>query len=235
MSPAVAVGFDLGETLLTYAGVPLNWSAHYRAALASVATRCAAHPEPAGFAHAADILARHNTRLHPRRHEVGAEDIFREILAAWSLDPAPHLAGAIAAFFEFFQQHLAAYPESAEVLGQLRTRGIRTGVLTDVPYGMPRPFVQRDLDGAGLNALLDAVLTSVDVGWRKPESAGFRALALRLGVPIDWLWYVGNEEKDVIGARGAGAISVLIDREDRRPQWGQHYTLRSLRELPALL
>jgi hypothetical protein len=32
-----AVGFDLGDTLCEYAGVPLSWEREYPAALASVA------------------------------------------------------------------------------------------------------------------------------------------------------------------------------------------------------
>ena len=39
---AAAVGFDLGETLLTYADTPLNWAALYSAALAKVNSTVAA-------------------------------------------------------------------------------------------------------------------------------------------------------------------------------------------------
>lgn len=233
MSPIAAIGFDLGETLLTYADTPPSWSTLYAAALTQVAMRCEAAPDPAAKMAAAKILTRYNTRLHPRSEEISAEIIFGEILETWSLPRGRHLQPAIEAFFGFFQQRLQTYPETLEVLGKLRGQGIRIGVLTDVPYGMPRDFVQRDLAAARVENLIDRWLTSVQVGWRKPEPAGFHALARALEIAPPDLWYVGNEEKDIVGARNAGCIAVLVDREDRRPNWGQRHTIRDLREVLA--
>src|SRR5947207_1747518 len=96
-----AVGFDLGDTLLTYADTPLNWATLYPAALARLAATCAANPGEEELTCAAQILARYNTRLHPRRAEVSAEIIFREILGAWGLTPERWLRAAIGAFFGF--------------------------------------------------------------------------------------------------------------------------------------
>jgi putative hydrolase of the HAD superfamily len=231
MASVAAIGFDLGETLLTYAGTPPSWATLYPAALARVAEACRVAPDAEDVLRAGEILAHHNTRLRPRREEVRAELIFREILAAWRLAPKDLLEPAIAAYFDFFQQRLAPYPETTAVLAALRRARIRTGILTDVPYGMPRNFVQRDLDGAPISPLVDSVLTSVEVGWRKPESAGFHALADRLEVSPRDLWYVGNEEKDITGALAVGATAILIDRADRHPNWGQHRTIRDLRAL----
>lgn len=233
---AFAVGFDLGETLLTYADTPLSWATLYAPALARVAAVCDVRPDAGAHARAETILARHNTRLYPRTVEVGAERIFTEILTTWAVPQMEQkLPAALVAFFTFFQQRLTAYPESFAFLTALQARGVPLGALTDVPYGMPRIFVQNDLRQSGLGPLLDVVLTSVDVGERKPASTGFHALAAALGVPIAALWYVGNEEKDIVGARTAGATAVLIDRENRQPCWGQAHTLRDLRELAEIL
>lgn len=233
--PVAAVGFDLGETLLTYADTPLSWVAHYPAALACVAADCTLTLSADDLARATDILARHNTRLHPRRNEVPAAVIFREILETWKLPPERWLPVATAAFFGYFQQRMQPYPETGGVLAALRGRAIRIGVLTDVPYGMSREFVQRDLAGAKIETSIDVLLTSVEVGWRKPEAAGFRALAQELRVDAGDLWFVGNEEKDMAGARAAGATAILIDRGGAAPAWGQHHTLRNLQELLPLL
>ena len=233
----LAFGFDLGETLLTYAGTPLNWAELYPAALERVADAVGgtfvltpAHTEAACLR-----LRAANTRLHPRAAEIRAETLFAGILHAWGEPAGPaETHAAVAAFFEFFQQRMVAYPESAAALAALRTNGRPIGVLTDVPYGMPREFVQRDLASAGLAGLVDVLLSSEDTGWRKPAPAGFLLLAERLGVPPSTVWYVGNEEKDIRGATEAGLTSVLIDREHRRPDWGQDHTITDLRELLAL-
>ena len=115
----------------------------------------------------------------------------------------------------------------------LRARGLKTGVLTDVPYGMDRRFVERDL--APVAAHLDVALTSVEVGYRKPAPNGFLALDTELGVPPDLMLYVGNEPKDIQGANAADMVSVLLVREGERGDHGQKVTIHSLRELDILL
>ena len=154
-----------------------------------------------------------------------------QILQAWGIDSSRHLSAAIEAFFTFFQQQMCAYPDAVAALTSLRQQGLRTGILTDVPYGMPREFVQRDLDGAAISGLFDAVLTSVEVGLRKPEPDGYVALAARLGIAPGEMLYAGNEPKDVIGACRAGMTAVFLDRSNAGGNHGQHFTISSLSEI----
>ncbi|MEO5961554.1 MAG: HAD family hydrolase, partial [Opitutaceae bacterium] len=168
--------------------------------------------------------------LTPRREEISAERIFAEVVSGWSKFSTSAQPDLIEAFFGFFQQRIAVYSETVSVLDELRSRKIPVGLLTDTPYGMPRSFVQRDLDTAGIGPFFDAWLTSVDVGWRKPEPAGFLALARALNVAPHQLCFVGNEEKDVLGAQ-AGSFTIVVDREGQEPTWGQDHTIRDLREL----
>lgn len=229
------IGFDLGETLLTYAETPLSWVAHYPAALDEVGRACGLQVQATQRDAAVAILTRYNTRIQPRCDEVSAAHIFAEILDAWSADPNRYGPVAIAAFFRHFQQRLRAYPETVDVLATLKTRGFALGLLTDVPYGMPREFVERDLEQGRISGLVDLLLTSVEIGRRKPDPTGFHELAKRSSTATEKMWYVGNEEKDIVGARQAGAIAVLVDRESRRPSWGQHHTIPDLRGLLELV
>lgn len=229
------VGFDLGDTLLYYRDTPLSWVSLYPKALQCVADSCKAAPTPEQFAAATQVLTRHNTRIVPRTNEVPAEEILSLVLRSWDLDAVADLPGAIEAFFTFFQQNMCAYPETVPVLAALRKQGVPTGILTDVPYGMPRAFVQRDLDGAGISGLFDTLLTSVEVGVRKPETAGYLALASRLGIAPHEMLYVGNEPKDVIGANRAGVISVFLDRADSRSNHGQQFTISTLSGIQEII
>lgn len=174
------VGFDLGDTLLFYRDTPLNWTALYPKALARVADACGAKPTPEQVAAAGKILQKYNTRLVPRTHEVTAAEIFWGILQTWNVSDRLLLSPAIEAFFTFFQQRMEVYPDTIPTLAWLRQRGIPIGVLTDVPYGMPRAFVMHDLANAGISSLIDTVITSVEVGFRKPEPPGYLALAGQL-------------------------------------------------------
>jgi len=230
-----AIGFDLGDTLLFYRDTPMSWVTLYPDALAAVAKSCQIQPTPEQFARAKKILTQHNTRVVPRTREIPAETILGSVLEAWGLDPVKHSSAAIEAFFSFFQQRLSAYPETASVLQTLRAHNIPTGILTDVAYGMPRAFVERDIAGAGIAGLFEILLTSVEVGFRKPELAGYHELAERLGVAPGEMLYVGNEAKDVIGARQAGAFSALLDRDGSGANHGQDFTLSTLTGLYEIL
>lgn len=230
-----AVGFDLGDTLLFYRDTPMSWVVMYPDALAAVAKSCKAEPAIEQLSRAKEILTQHNTRVVPRTHEVPAETIFTLILEAWAVDPRNHLDAAIEAYFTFFQQRMSAYPETVEVLQTLRAKGIPTGILTDVAYGMPRTFVQRDISGAGITDWFDVLLTSVEVGVRKPEPAGYRELAKRLNVEPKQMLYIGNEPKDVIGAKQAGACAVFLDRDNSGADHGQDFTISTLGEACEIL
>lgn len=230
-----AVGFDLGDTLLFYRDTPMSWVALYPDALAAVAKRCKVQPTAEQFERAKEILTQHNTRVVPRTREIPAETILGSILDAWKLDPAKHSSAAIEAFFSFFQQRLSAYPETVSVLQTLRAQNIPTGILTDVAYGMPRAFVERDIAGAGITGLFDILLTSVEVGVRKPEPTGYHELAKRLGVASDEMLYVGNEAKDVIGAGQAGVLSAFLGRNGTGENHGPDFTISTLTDLYVIL
>ena len=230
-----AIGFDLGDTLIFYRDTPMSWVALYPEALAAVAKRCQAQPTEAQIARAKEILTQHNTRVVPRTHEVPAETIFTSILEAWALDSRQHIHAAIEAYFTFFQQRMSPYPETVSVLETLRTKGFPAGILTDVAYGMPRTFVQRDISGAGITNLFDVLLTSVEVGMRKPDPTGYLELAKRLNVESKQMLYIGNEAKDVIGAHRAGALAAFLDREGSGAQHGQNFTLSTLTDLYEIL
>ena len=230
-----AVGFDLGDTLLFYRDTPMSWVALYPDALAAVAKSCKAQPTAEQVEHAKEILTQHNTRVVPRTREIPAETILGLILEAWELDAAKHSSTAIEAFFSFFQQRLSTYPETVSVLQTLRKHHIPTGILTDVAYGMPRTFVERDIAGAGITGLFDVLLTSVEVGVRKPEPAGYLELAKCLGVEPSQMLYVGNESKDVIGAKRAGALGVFLDRNGTGENHGQDVTVSTLTSLYEIL
>jgi putative hydrolase of the HAD superfamily len=238
----LAVGFDFGETLARYGDAPLNWTPCYPAALRALADGlgCAdAAAAPGAVEAACAVLTRYNTRSNPRTREIASSDIvFEEILRLWGVVDAGDsavLGRAGRSFFRYFQKDAVAYPDAPPALEALRAAGVPIGLLSDVPYGMDRALLDEDLTAVGLGSGIDVVLTSVDVGWRKPETSGFEMLAKRLGVPADDMVYVGNERKDIEGANAAGMVSVLIDRAGAAPSWGQRYRITSLRELPTLI
>ena len=233
------VGFDLGETLVEYEGVPLDWQREYPRALAALASLWDGKLSRAQAEAGSAVLRRHNTRLAPRRHEVESATILGGLLDALDApagEARPSLDAAADAFFDVFQRRARAYSDVAPALEALEAAGTAVGVLTDVPYGMPRRLVLRDLSAAGLDRLAASLLTSSETGVRKPDPAGFEALARRLGCSPDGMLFVGNEQKDVLGAKAAGMTAALLWRGDSPvPPWGHDLTLASLAELVPLV
>jgi putative hydrolase of the HAD superfamily len=233
---SLAIGFDLGDTLYEYVGVPLNWELEYPAALSAVARVCGLNVTPEMVRSGTCVLLQYNTRRTPRpdEREYSADQVFRELLAEWG-SPLGFVEGSIAAFFDHFRQTVQAFPESAVILAQLHRLGVPTGFLTDVPYGMPRTLVLADLSQARLSISDERLLTSTMIGHRKPHPSGYLALADALGVSCDHLVYVGNERKDVEGGNSAGCQTVLLWRSPgEAPSWGQTFTIRSLEQVLQL-
>jgi putative hydrolase of the HAD superfamily len=91
------------------------------------------------------------------------------------------------------------------------------------------------LTGLGLEPLLDGILTSAEVGARKPAPAMFeRALALVGGLPTQAIHVGDSFDEDVAGARAAGIEAVLIRRDGGEPAPGVR-TISSLSELVDLV
>jgi putative hydrolase of the HAD superfamily len=229
------VGFDIGDTLICNEGVPLNWASLYPKALAEVAAACGVRLSAEDAAGAEAILKEFNTRLNPRTREVSSDIIFKRILKLWGVCEEGDLSAVTQAFFRYFQQSQIPYADSAPVLAELTRRGIPVGALTDVPYGMSSSLVRDDLAKAEILEFFRLVLTSVDVGWRKPDVTGYRQLAKMLGLSPGEMLYVGNEEKDVVGARKAGFISVLLVRDGSPREYGQDFTCITLLDLLPLV
>ena len=229
---AAVVVFDIGETLIDY-GNPLSWVTLYRPALEKVDQVCGLGLTEEDFSHAIEVLKRYNTRLYPRTKEVSADEIFQEILNIWHR-PEGSREAVKREFFAFFKQNGShPYPDVPEALAKLKQEGIRTATLSDVAYGEDSKTALADI--REIAEYIDLPLTSRDIGWRKPDGRGLLYIAEQFREDVRNLIFVGNEEKDVLCARAAGAVSVLIDRENRRLDYGQAYTISSMDELQKIL
>lgn len=227
-----AVCFDVGETLIYYDGTQLNWKDHYHNALLEICNTFNVNPEEESELRAEATLLEFNTRENPRIAEFDHEVIFSRLVMDLGIKSGSAM-DVCKPFFRYFQRKAGIYNDTLKVLKELKNKNIPVGVLTDVPYGMPKEFVMEDLKT--LVPYIDVVVTSVDAGFRKPHAAGFQLLSEYLNVPLGDMVYVGNEQKDIDGSLNAGATAVLIDRNRNSPEWHQHYTINTLFELEKLL
>lgn len=226
-----AVVFDIGHTLVHYKN-PLNWRNLYQPALENVARLCNYHLTEKNYADSIGILCEYNTRINPREKEVSSDHIWGRILDSWNKEKSD-LPMCKEAFYSFFRNDCFIYADVLEFLSFLRLKNIKTATLSDVPYGMENKYALEDI--SGILEYIDLPYTSNDIGYRKPNVKGLQMIAQELGVLVQEVMYIGDEEKDIICANNVGAISVLIDREAKGFEYGQHYRVNDLNELKDVL
>ena len=226
-----AVIFDIGQTLVKYK-TPMNWSKLYRPAFQYVADQCGYHFSEDQYLHVGSVLTKYNTRINPRVHEVSSTQIFMEILDGIGVSEKD-IEQVKNHFFSYFRQDTSLYPEVEETLKELVEKGIVTGTLSDVAYGMDNEYALEDI--AEIRQYIAYPFTSNDVGFRKPSTKGLEILADKMQVDISEMIFVGDEEKDVICANDAGAYSVLINRDSNEKNYGQKKEIHSLAELLSIV
>jgi putative hydrolase of the HAD superfamily len=133
------------------------------------------------------------------------------------------------------QLERARFVEHAiELVRHLRGAGVRTGLLTNGPSWMQR----RKVELLGLDAELDAIGISEELGAAKPDPAAFTATLELLASAAEETVMVGDHlDWDVRGALAAGmrgAVWVAGDEDEREPPPGALKVAR-LGEVPAAL
>jgi len=104
----------------------------------------------------------------------------------------------------------APYPETVEVLQELRRRGHPLAIVSNWDVSL-----REVLDRTGLAPLVDAVVISAELGVGKPHPRPLHAALEALGAPAQGAVHVGDTHaEDVLGARAAGVRPVLIVRDD---------------------
>jgi putative hydrolase of the HAD superfamily len=97
------------------------------------------------------------------------------------------------------------YPDAAGVLRALRDRGVRVGVLSNIPSGL-RPVFERH----GLAPYVDAYVESFRLGREKPDPELFQAICRELCVPPAEAVMVGDSHLADGAAVLIGMTALLL-------------------------
>jgi putative hydrolase of the HAD superfamily len=105
-------------------------------------------------------------------------------------------------------------PEALPVIGQLRDRGLRIGLVSDCTSELPAAWPRLPLAG-----VVDAPVFSCVEGIRKPDPRLFRKVAAELGVDPAACLYVGDGGgRELTGSSAVGMRAVLL----AGPDWHSH-------------
>ncbi|HPA95535.1 MAG: HAD family hydrolase [Thermoanaerobaculia bacterium] len=134
--------------------------------------------------------------------------------------PPDDLATARERAHQLLAQELASVavePSVRSLLGFLRRRGFRLGLLTNSGSPFREPFAD-----AGLDTLFDAVLFSCDLGAKKPAAAAYQAILERLGVAPEEALMIGDSlPNDVVAPAAAGLRSLFVGESRRHAAIGR--------------
>jgi putative hydrolase of the HAD superfamily len=101
--------------------------------------------------------------------------------------------------------------DALPVLQGLERRGVKTGIVSNTPWGSPGRVWRSELARHELLTAVDAVVFCQDVGWRKPHPTPFRRALELIGVAAKDAAFVGdNPVWDVEGAESAGLLPILL-------------------------
>ncbi len=121
-----------------------------------------------------------------------------------------------------------AYPEVPATLARLRDEGFALVVASNWDVSL-----HDVLERTGLDALLDGVVTSAEVGVAKPDARLFAAALAVAGVGPAQALHVGDSfEEDFEGALRAGLDAAWLDREGGSAPPPGVRVIASLDELP---
>lgn len=129
---------------------------------------------------------------------------------------------------------LGAYPEVPAMLKALKAAGRRTAILSNGEPAMLEAAVRN----AGLEALIDEVLSVDTLGIYKPHRSVYQLAVDRLGVPARRISFQSSNAWDAAGAAHFGFRVAWVNRFGQKPErlpGTPDAELRSLAELPALL
>ncbi len=101
-----------------------------------------------------------------------------------------------------------AYDDVLPVLATLRARGLKLGIISNWDGRLATL-----LGGLGIADFVEDVISSAEVGLRKPDPRIFELACERIGVSPSQAAHVGDHHyADILGAEAAGMLPVLIDR-----------------------
>jgi putative hydrolase of the HAD superfamily len=123
------------------------------------------------------------------------------------------------------------FPDGATALGSLRAAGLRAAVVSNWDCSLGGL-----LASLGLGGMLDAVVTSAESGFRKPDPRIFESALAAVQCPPERALLVGDSlQVDVAGGRAAGIRSVWLDRSASGTDPGDVERIFTLDNLPMLL
>lgn len=137
-----------------------------------------------------------------------------------------------------FFKYAIPYPFTADVLENLRSAGVKIGLITNASGEIGIKRQNAKLKILGLEDKFDEKLISGEIGIHKPDRKIFDVMSKRLAIPAQNILYVGDSPiNDVDGSRNAGYIPVWVKIRKAWCDGIKHceYSVENISQIPQLV
>jgi 2-haloacid dehalogenase len=156
------------------------------------------------------VLTEASLRFVAERHGISDPALLSDLLSAY--------------------RSLAAYPEVPGMLAALRDRGIARAILSN---GTP-DMLAAGIRAAGIESLLDAVLSVESVGVFKPDPRVYQLAVEKFGVAAGRIKFVSTNAWDAFGALRFGFGVIWVNRSGQPDEYGLRGHVTELHDLTGL-
>lgn len=147
-----------------------------------------------------------------QRNSMIYEGAFQALIEKYPPDKEYNRDACVDYYYEHITEFAKPYNEQIEVIKKLRTSGIKTAIVTNIPKERI-DSQKRKISVLGLEPLFDAIVISAEFGIHKPDRRIFDHAAKLVGASNEECLFVGDDPtSDVQGAINAGMEAVWIDK-----------------------
>lgn len=131
---------------------------------------------------------------------------------------------------DFEMQRNELYPDVTATINELKTRGIKTAIVTTIATWRFMPLLEQN------RIEIDFVCTAKEAAAVKPNPRIYQAVLEQFGINAEEAMMVGDDVKtDILPARSLGMRTILISRRIRTECRDADYEISSLTEIIDLL
>jgi 2-haloalkanoic acid dehalogenase type II len=131
---------------------------------------------------------------------------------------------------DFEMQKNELYPDVAATVNKLKTRGIKTAILTTTATWRFMPLLEQN------KIEIDFVCTAREAAAVKPNPRIYQIVLTRFGINAEEAMMVGDDIKtDILPAKSLGIKAVLLSRNIRTDRKDADHIVSSLTEITDLL
>jgi putative hydrolase of the HAD superfamily len=141
--------------------------------------------------------------------ELDVLDLFEKALSALGLDVPREMVQQIHELeYRAVVSTRTVPPENLQALAELKSRGLKLGLVSNAHF-LPALLIE-DFERLGLVEHMDVIVTSSQLGLRKPHPAIFERLLAELDVSPGEAMFVGDKvREDIVGPKELGMRAVL--------------------------